>query len=112
MTSLVPVEIPATTAGTTMRVALVYRYLMVQPDHWLRQAFFVGRPKLPVSRVVETMQANGQSIEDAARDWSLPAAALEEALDYYQRFRDVIEADGADELALLEALAQQPTPTS
>jgi len=55
---------------------------MVQPDHWLRQAFFVGRPKLPVSRVVEAMQANGQSLEEAARDWSLPVAAITEALDY------------------------------
>ena len=66
-----------------------YRYLMVQPDHWLRQAFFVGRPKLPVSRVVEAMQANGQSLEEAARDWSLPVAAITEVLDYYQRFHVV-----------------------
>ena len=64
MTALMPVEIPATTAGTTMRATPVYVYLMVQPDHWLQQAFFVGRPKLSVSRVVEAMQANGQSLEE------------------------------------------------
>ena len=103
MTSLVLVEIPATIAGTTMRVALVYRYLMVQPDHWLRQAFFIGRPKLPVSRVVEAMQANGQNLEDAARDWALPVAAITEALDYYQHFHNVIEADATEELALSDA---------
>src|SRR5262245_29473714 len=100
MASLIPVEIPATTAGTTMRAASVYCYLMVQPDHWLQQAFFVGRPKLSVSRVIEAMQANGQSLEEVARDWSLPVAAITEALDYYQRFHDVIEADAAKELAL------------
>ena len=110
MTSLMPVEIPATTAGTTMRAAPVYCYLMVQPDHWLRQAFFVGRPKLPVSRVVEAMQANGQSLEEAARDWSLPVAAVTEALDYYQRFHDVIEADAAEELALSDDLARERLP--
>jgi len=83
---------------------------MVQPDHWLQQAFFVGRPKLPVSRVVETMQTNGQSLEEAARDWSLPVAAITEALDYYQRFHDVIEADAAKELALSDALACERLP--
>src|SRR5262245_42890263 len=109
MTSLIPVEIPATTAGTTMKAVPVYCYLMVQPDHWLRQAFFVGRPKLPVSRVIEAMQANGQSLEEA-RDWSLPVAAITEALDYYQRFRDVVEADAAEELALSEDLAHERLP--
>ena len=110
MTSLIPVEISDTTAGTTMRAAAVYRYLMVQPDHWLRQAFFVGRPKLPVSRVVEAMQVNGQSLEEAACDWSLPVAAVTEALDYYQRFRDVIDADAAEELALSDAVARERLP--
>ncbi len=110
MTPLMPVEIPATTAGTTMKAVPVYRYLMMQPDHWLRQAFFVGRPKLPVSRVVEAMQANSQTLEEAARDWSLPMVAITEALDYYQRFRDVIEADAAAELALSDDLARERLP--
>jgi uncharacterized protein (DUF433 family) len=93
-----------------MRATPVYRYLMVQPDHWLQQAFFVGRPKLPVARVIEAMQANGQSLEEATRDWSLPVAALTEALDYYQRFHDVIEADAAKELTLSVDLARERLP--
>ncbi len=111
MTDVNPLDIPAATAGTT-RAAPVYRYLMQQPDHWLRQAFFVGRPKLPVSRVIEAMRANGQSLENAAQDWSLPVEALEEALDYCGRFHDVIEADETDELALSAELARshQPNP--
>ena len=104
MTDLTPLDIPATTAGTTEAAAPVYRYLMQQTGHWMRQAFFIGRPKLSVSRVVEAMQANGQSIEDAAQDWSLPVAAVEEALDYYRRFGDLIKADAANELALSEEL--------
>ncbi len=109
MTNVHPLDIPAATSGTT-QAAPVYRYLMQQPDHWLRQAFFVGRPKLPVARVIESMRTNGQSLESAAQDWSLPVAALEEALDYYGRFHDVIEADTADELALSEELAQSHSP--
>jgi uncharacterized protein (DUF433 family) len=106
MSDLLPLDIPASAAGTARTAAPVYRYLMCQPDHWMRQAFFLGRPKLPVSRVVESMQANSQSIADAARNWSLPLAAIEEALDYYQRFRDLIMADAAEELALSEELAR------
>jgi uncharacterized protein (DUF433 family) len=112
MTDLTPLDIPAANAGTAEAAAPVYRYLMRLPGHWMRQAFFVGRPQLPVSRVVEAMQANGQSVEDAAKDWSLPVAAVEEALDYYRRFRDLIEADAADELALSEDLAQRRPPVS
>ena len=110
MTALVPLDIPATTAGTTTGAAPVYRYLMVQPQHWLRQAFFVGRPKLPVARVVEAMQANGQTLAEAAQDWALPVAALVEALDYYQRFQDVIAADAAEECTLRDALTQPHGP--
>ncbi|MBM4257713.1 MAG: hypothetical protein FJ147_17705 [Deltaproteobacteria bacterium] len=76
MTDIAPLDIPASTAGTTEAAAPVYRYLMQQPDHWMRQAFFVGRPKLPISRVVESMQANTRSIEETAQEWSLPIAAI------------------------------------
>jgi hypothetical protein len=89
MTDVAPLEIPAVTAGTTAAVVPVYRYLMQQLNHWLRQAFFIGRPKLPVSRVIESMQANNQILEEAAYDWALPMAAIEEALAYSRRFRDV-----------------------
>jgi len=111
MSDLAPLNIPASAAGTTEAAAPGYRYLMQQPNHWLRQAFFVGRPKLPVSRVIESMHANNQSTKDTARACALPVAAVEEALDYYRRFRGLIEADAADELALSEELARRRTPT-
>jgi uncharacterized protein (DUF433 family) len=109
MTAIAPLEIPATVAGTTTETTPVYRYLMQQPDHWMRQAFFVGRPKLPVSRIVDGMQANNQTVEEAAHNWSLPVKAIEEALDYCKRFRDVIESDEAEELALSEELTRRPS---
>jgi hypothetical protein len=111
MIDVIPLEIPAMTAGTTEAAVPVYRYLMQQPEHWLRQAFFIGRPKLPIARVVEDMQANNLSIEEAAREWALPVAAVEEAIDYYNRFRDLVEADAADELALSNELAQRRPST-
>lgn len=107
MTDLAPLTIPTSIADARETAVPVYRYLMRQPDHWLRQAFFIGRPRLPISRVVESMQANNQTIQQAAQNWSLPVAAIEEALDYYKRFRDLLEADAADELALSEELAQR-----
>jgi hypothetical protein len=84
---------------------------MHQPDHWMHQAFFIGRLKLPISRVVEAMQANERNLGETALDWSLPVAAVEEALDYYQRFHDLIAVDADAELALSEELAQRPSPT-
>ena len=111
MTDVIPLDIPASQTGTAQVATPVYRYLMHQPDHWMRQAFFVGRPKLPISRVVEAMQANERNLEETALDWSLPVAAVEEALDYYQRFHDLVMADANDELALSEELAQRPSQT-
>jgi len=112
MADMASLEIPPVTSGTSQPAVAVYCYLMRQPSHWLRQAFFLGRPKLPVSRVVEAMDADRQSVEEAARDWQLPVEAVKEALDYYQRFRDVIEADAAEELALSEELARRDPPQS
>lgn len=108
MTDLGPLDIPPTTAGTAVPAIPVYRYLMQQPEHWMHQAFFVGRPKLPVSRVVASMHANNKSIEETAQAWALPHAAIEEALDYCRRFHDIIEADAAEELALSHELSSRP----
>lgn len=56
------------------------------------------------------MRANNKSVEETAQDWTLPEAAITEALDYYQRFSDLIETDAAEELALSADLTQrQPT---
>ncbi|MCI0655518.1 MAG: hypothetical protein L0170_00405, partial [Acidobacteria bacterium] len=63
-----------------------------------------------VARVVEAMQANGQTLEAAAQDWALPVAALVEALDYSQRFQEVIAADAAEEVSLRDALTPPPGP--
>jgi uncharacterized protein (DUF433 family) len=112
MSDLTSLDIPESTTGAAKAATPIYRYLERQPDHWMRQAFFVGRPKLPVSRVVASLQANNKNVEEGAQDWSLPVAAIEEALDYYQRFHDLIEADAIDELAFSEELAQRDTPTS
>jgi uncharacterized protein (DUF433 family) len=107
MVNSIPLDPLLSTTSTTTSAIPVYRYLMQQPDHWMRQAFFVGRPKLPISRVVESMRENSKSVEETAQDWALPEAAIAEALDYYQRFSDLVEADAADELALSEELTQR-----
>lgn len=57
------------------------------------------------------MQANTHNVEETAQAWSLPITAIEEDLDYYRRFRDVIEADAMDELALSEELARRDPPS-
>jgi hypothetical protein len=107
MVSLITLDIPAPIPNMATSTIPVYRHLMQQPDHWMRQAFFVGRPKLPISRVVESMRANSKDVKETAQDWSLSQAALAEAVHYYHRFHDLVEADAADELALSEELTQQ-----
>ena len=57
------------------------------------------------------MQTNERNLAETVQNWSLPLTAVEEALDYYQRFHDLILADATDELALSEDLARRPSQT-
>jgi uncharacterized protein (DUF433 family) len=73
-----------------------YQYLERRAHSWRREPVFKGRT-MTVSHVVYGMRANQLSIEAAAEDFGLPVEAIREALTYYERHRELIEAD-VDEL--------------
>jgi len=79
-----------------------YVYLEQRPHRWRRQLFLKGH-NMAVVHLVYGMRTNSLSPEDAAREYDLPLAQVNEALAYYARHRDLIEEEQREERRLLEA---------
>lgn len=75
-----------------------YTYLVSRPHAWRRQLVFKGK-RLTVGQFLHNMRANELSAEAAAADFELPVDAAYEAMDYGQRFADLIAADEAEDAA-------------
>ncbi len=66
------------------------------PHAGRRQLSLKGR-RLPVGQLVDVLQANGLSPEAGAAELDVPIEAVREALDYWERNRDLIAAEAAEE---------------
>jgi uncharacterized protein (DUF433 family) len=90
-----------------------YRYLERRPHPWRKQLYLKGR-NMTVGHLVYDMRTNSISMKEAAANYDLPLEQIEEALAYYRRHRDVVEADAAEERRRLETrgIALDPPPPS
>ena len=79
-----------------------YAYLERRPHRWRKQLYIKGR-NMTVAHLVYGMRANNMTPEEAAKDFDLPLAQVQEALLYYQRHRDIVECDQEEEKRRLEA---------
>ena len=84
-----------------------WQWLVERPHPWRRQLWIKGR-KLLASTVWLDAQAGGLSTEEAAENWSLPLAAVEEALAWCEANRALIEAEGHEERQRLLAEGIDP----
>src|SRR5436190_7128510 len=66
-----------------------WQYLIARPHRWRRQLSIKGR-NMTVGQLVRTVRANQYTPEQASQELDLPQAAIEEALDYYAKNRDLI----------------------
>jgi uncharacterized protein (DUF433 family) len=75
-----------------------YRYLEPRPHRWRRQWSLTGR-NMTVGQLIYGMRASGllDDPEAAACDFDLPVEQVREALDYYRRHRQLIEAEADEE---------------
>jgi uncharacterized protein (DUF433 family) len=86
-----------------------YQYLERRPHPWRKQLYLKGR-NMTVGHLVYDMRTNHITPEEAVANYNLPLEQVQEALLYYQRHRDVIEADAAEERRRLEARGIQLDP--
>lgn len=85
-----------------MQVKIHYKHLETRPDSWRKQLYLKER-NLTVWHVVGRMQACGYSSAEAAEQFDLPLAAVLEAEDFYQRHKDLVDAETAEEGRRLRA---------
>ena len=94
-----------------LRPEMGYRWLVSTPHRWRRQLSIKGR-RLTAGQLVYWMEANGDAIDEAAKNWDLPVEAVTEAVDYVARNRDLIEAEFAEERRRTEPFITHHAPTS
>jgi uncharacterized protein (DUF433 family) len=81
-------------------------YLVLRPHRWRKQLSFKGR-RLSVGQLLGRMQAERWSVEEAASQFELPIAAVDEAVVYGEAFASLIAAENAqDARAALDAAAR------
>lgn len=105
------VSSPATVAPASE--AETYQWLECRPQSWRKQLFLKGR-NIAVGQLIYSMRANHLTPDGAVFEYDLPLAQVQEAMLYYQRHRDIIEADSAEERRWLEAngVILDPPPIS
>lgn len=79
-----------------------WQYLVERSHPWRKQLYIKGR-KLLASTVWQDIMANGMSVEQAAENWELPIAAIEEAIAYCETHQDLLRLEANEERYRLEA---------
>jgi uncharacterized protein (DUF433 family) len=96
---------------SALRPEARYRWLVAAPHPWRKQLSIKGR-RLTAGQLVSWMEANGDSVEDAAADWDLPVEAVAEALEYVARNRELVEAEFAEDRRRVEPFLTHHAPSS
>jgi len=73
-----------------------YRYLEWRPHRWRKTPYIKGR-RIWVWHLIWQMKANEMTPEEIAQDFGLPVEAVYEALDYYEKHRELLEAEVEEE---------------
>jgi uncharacterized protein (DUF433 family) len=86
-----------------------WNYLVARPHPWRRQLFVKGR-RLRAFTVWMDMQANGMTPEEAADNWDLPLAAIQEIRRYCEEQRALLEMEAEEERRRLleEGMSLEP----
>ncbi|MBL1208730.1 MAG: hypothetical protein FWJ34_03050 [Geminocystis sp. GBBB08] len=71
-------------------------YLVQRPHEWRKQLYIKGR-KLLASTVWQDLIINEMSKEEAADNWNLPIAVIEEVISYGETYQDLIKLEAEEE---------------
>ena len=88
-----------------------YHYLVAHPGSWRQQLWLRDR-HMTVGQLIAAMRANGMNAVEAAADFDLPLAQIEEAVAYYQQHRDLVDAELRAEKEYLREKGYPVEPSS
>lgn len=88
-----------------------WKYLIQRPHPWRRQLYVKGR-RLLAATVWQDMQANELSLEQTAKNFSLPVEAVIEIIRYCEINQELLKMEADEERHRLEAKGVMiPAPT-
>lgn len=73
-----------------------WQYLVERTHPWRRQLYLKGR-KLLASTVWQDMKINHMSPSQAAENWNLPVAAIDEVVSYCETHRELLQLEAEEE---------------
>ncbi|MBO3458539.1 hypothetical protein G4P69_07465 [Aetokthonos hydrillicola CCALA 1050] len=78
-----------------------WQYLVERPHPWRRQLYIKGR-KLLASTIWQDIVVNQMSQEEAADNWDLPLAVIQEAILYCETHQELLSLEAQEERYRLE----------
>jgi hypothetical protein len=73
-----------------------WQYLAKRNHLWRKQLYVKGQ-KLLASTIWQDMIANKMSVEEAADNWNLPLAAIDEVIRYCESYKDLLKLEAEKE---------------
>ncbi len=88
-----------------------WQYLEQRPHPWRKQLYLKGK-RVKASVIYSDMIVNNETVEEAADNWDLPIAAIQEIIDYCQTHQELLKLEAAKERQIvLEGVTVEPPIT-
>ena len=87
---------------TTRAAKTQWQYLEKRPHSWRQQLYLKGK-KLRAYTVWSDLLVNGDTLLEAADNWDLPLAAIQEIIYYCQTHQSLLQQEAEEERRYLEA---------
>lgn len=88
-----------------------WQFLAPYPQSWRKQLYIKNR-KLPASIVWGDMIVNEMTPEESAEDWNLPLEAVQEAIQYCETHKELLDLEAEEERKYLQEQGVSLEPTS
>lgn len=88
-----------------------WHYLEQRPHPWRRQLYIKGK-RIKASVIYFDMMANEETPQQAAENWDLPLAAIQEVIEYCQTYQELLNIEAAEERRIVrEGVTLEPPVT-
>lgn len=87
--------------GTASSSKTQWQYLECRPHSWRQQLYLKGK-RIKASVIYSDMIVNEETPEEAAENWDLPLAAIEEVIDYCETHQELLKQEALEGRRRLE----------
>ena len=85
-----------------------WEFLVPRPHYWRKQ-LYIKDSRLPASVIWNDLIVNDMTVKEAAENWDLPIAAIQEALHYCETHRELLNSEIEEENKRLAEIGVIPS---